>query len=68
MEKNCELIIIISGTLHGSSAFETHRVRTSMWHFAVLTRTDGKTGAVLLIVYEWLWMLEKNVVKVGLYG
>lgn len=34
--------------------------RTSMWHFAVLTRTDGKTGAVLLIVYEWLWMLEKK--------
>lgn len=48
--------------------YRLYRVYTHMWHFAMLTRSDGETPAVLLIVYEWLWMLEKNVIKVGLYG
>lgn len=43
----------------------THSFR---WHFAMLTNADGKTCAVLLIVYEWLWMLGHNVITLGLYG
>lgn len=36
--------------------------------FAMLTNPDGKSHAVILIVYEWLWMVGHNVIKRGLYG
>lgn len=54
------------------------KTRQALWcqhthrqHFAMLTNADEKTHAVTLmtlIIYELLWMLWHNVIKVGMDG
>lgn len=70
--QTCDLIIMISravlGLKHRRDFKMSAHPNTHMWHFAMLTNTDGKTHAVLLIMYEWHWRMENNVIKVGLHG